>query len=518
MDYSYLFDSEKIYSENIISFYNLFSYNNIHDFINPSITENDFFLYLIYPNNKLVKELMQRDELIRFRFIDFFANNINMIEQRDRKIQEFLMKNDLNYLDSVYTFLKKDLDVPKLNYLKPVIEDIATNKDIYLQYILSQIWYKNSYKIINIEHLTIRLMILYYFNIFMIKERTQELKIESPDYVEFVKLLVKYKSLYNVNQDYTSIIFKTIDDQNISSSRNFENEQEVMDEKRKMILDFFDQLTNPILIDQKVISWFYIFFASYIPKELHNELLYIILGFKKNTIGFVTQIIKSYGKNYSEFTEEEKEDIVESIKNDYIFKQNEIIANEQDIKNYMNNIILLDKYNNTEEKFKLLSGIDENKIKPEKLFFILSYDPLKESWQSIENKINKTEFKFQNLDIEIKRLIQIFNSVQLTDFSKKDINIISSNGRYRLVPFKLIVEKLNTFDNMVRQDLNAFDQDILFYNFLLFLNNFEIVLFNTETTLLNVITKYNTDINTIKQIFHSIYPLKDFYNGYKRFK
>lgn len=518
MDYSYLFESEKIYSENIISFYNLFSYDNILDSLNINISENDFFLYLIYPNHQLVKELMQRDDLIRFRFIDFFTNNVNMIEQRDRKIQEFLLKNDINYLNSIYNFMKKDLDVSKINYLKPTIDDVIANKDIYLQYILSQTWIDNPYKIVNVEYLTIRLMILYYFNIFMIKERTQELKVESPDYVEFVKLLVKYKTLYNISHDYTSIIFRSIKFEESDFSNDDESEQEIMSDKEKMILRFFDQLSNPVLIDQKVISWFYIFFSSYIPSVLHNDLLYIILGFKKNTIGFVTQIIKSYGKDYNEFSEEEKEDIAESIKNDYIFKQNEKIINIQDIRDYMNNIILLHRYNNHDEKFKLLSNINENNIIHERLFFILGYDPLKESWQSIENKIFKTESKFDNISLDIKTLIEIFNSTQLTDFNKKDINIIISNGSYHKISVKLIVENLNRYNNMNRIGGLEFDQDILFYNFLLFLNNFEIVLFNTETTLLNSINKYNTDINTIKQIFHSVYPFKDFYNGYKRLK
>ncbi|QKE44593.1 hypothetical protein Yalta_146 [Yalta virus] len=521
MDYSYLFDSEKIYSENIISFYNLFSKDNIYEFISPRITENNFFLYHVYPNHSVVKQLLERDELMRFRFIDFFENNVNMIEQRDRKIQEFLLKNDINYLNNIHRFLKKDIDVVKLNSLKPVIEDISSNKEIYLYYILSQTWSDDPYKVVNIEYLTIRLLILYYFNIFMIKDRSQKLNIDSPDYIDFLKLLVRYQSLFNINEDFTSIIFRSnIEEQEdvfyFRENENMRN-NEPLDDVKKMILRFFLNLTNPVLINKKVITWFYIFFSSYIPSELHNQLLYIILEFKKNTIGLITQIIKSYNKDYNSFTEEEKMDIAERIQSDYVFKQNEQIANIQDIRNYMNNIFLLANYGN-DSNFSLLTDIDISSLIPERLFFILCYDPLKESWSGVEKKIQQVEYKFRDMDIQIQRLIQIFNSLQMTNFNNKNINIITSDGRYRNVSFFTIVEKLNTFDNMHRVVDIEFDQDILFYNFLLFLNNFEIILFNAENSIIESVAAYNTDINTIKQIFHSIYPQKDFYNGYKRFK
>lgn len=516
MDFSYLFESEKIYSENILSFYNLLTNKNIEELITPQITENDFFLYLIYPNYDIVKHLLKQDELIRFRFIDFFDNNINMIEQRDRKIQEFLIKNDIEHLNVIYNNIKTDLDNQKLNQLKPLIEDIDTNKNMYLQYILSQLWDYDVFNIINIEYLTIRLIILYYFNKFMIMERSNDLNIESPDYIEFIQLLIKYKHLYNVNDDYTTITFRSGQNYEPNAFKDAEAKQHTMDEKEKIILHFFYSLTNPELINQNVISWFYIFFSSFIPNAFHNDILYIILGFKKNTIGFVTQILKSFNKDYNEITEVDKENIIKIIKNDYIFKQNEIVENAKTIKDNINNIILINNYNkNFKNKFQLLTNIDKNEITVERMFFIIDYDPLKESWQSIANKIKKTEMKFQNMDIDIFKLLQIYNSVQLKDFIKKTTNVILPNGQYKQISLKTGTENLNISDH---NNLNLFDINIIFYNLLLFLNNFEIIIFNNKLSLYDSMNKYNTDINTIKQLFQSIYPSKDFYNGYKGFK
>lgn len=501
-DYSYLFDMERIYSQNILSFYKLFNHENVIEALSPKVFENKLFLYLVYPDAKIVKELLSNDGLIRFRFIDFFSENISLIEERQRKIKEFLLNNDIEYLDSVLKFISTDIDIDKLNCLKPAIDDIIANKNLYLQYILSQRYEFQNYIFISVENLSKRLLILYYFNFFFIKHRSTELNIKDPDYIEFTRLLIKHRDIYNINEDFTSIHFK-----------KDVNYTHLEDEKKYALLHFFNSLTiNPVLISKNVITWFYIFFSNYIPKELQNDILYIIFGFKKNTIGFIIDILKSYNKDYYKFTEEEKNDIIESIKSDYIFKKNEDIKNKPDIKNYINNLILL-KNIERESEFKILSDINYTDIQKERFFFILNHDPLKESWASINNQIKSVESKFENMNLSIDVLTKIYNSINFTDFSNKEIDIILSNGHYKKISFELIMNNINNINS-----LELFDKDILFFNFLLFLNNFEIVIFNKETILANIIEKYNTDINKIKQIFLEIFPFKDFYNGYKGFK
>lgn len=500
-DYSYLFDSEKIYSQNILGFYNLFNNENVIECLNPRILENKFFLYLVYPDEKIVKELLLNDELIRFRFIDFFSENVSLIEERQRKIKEFLLTNDIDYLDSVLKYVNTNIDIGKMNSLKYIIEDITSNKELYLQYILSQCFEFRNYIFISIENLSKRLIILYYFNFFFIKNRNTNLNIKDSDYIEFTRLLIKNREIYNINEDFTSIQFK--------KDTDFIH---IEDEKKYLLLQFFHSLTNPILITKNVIAWFYIFFSEYIPKELQNDILYIILGFKKNTLGFIIEILKSYNKDFYKFTEEEKTNVTESITNDYIFKKNENIANKPDIKKYINNLILLDNIKK-EIEFNFLSNIKYSDIKKERFFFILSYNPLKESWSSISNQIKRTESKFENMNITIDLLIKMYNSINFTDFSKKEINIILNTGQYKRISFEVLMNNINNIN-----ELDIFDKDILFFNFLLFLNNFEIVIFNKETILVNIIEKYNTDINKIKNIFLGIRPFKDFYNGYKGFK
>lgn len=496
IDYSYLFDSEKIYSENILSFYDLFNNRNTLDFVNESVLEKKFFLYLVYPNEKLVKQLFQNDELLRFRLIDFFSDNVGLIQERDRKIQEFLLNNDIEYLDSILKFLNNEIDISRLKSLKYLMDDMVINKEIYLQYILSQVWTQEGFKVINIDNLCVRLIILYYFNIFFIEERSTELKIDNPDYIEFTRLLIKHRDMYNINDELTTIVFKS------DKENSF-----MLDRDKYLLLRFFNTLKHPTLITKNVIAWFYIFFSNFISERLHNDILYIILGFKKNTIGFIMNILKSYNKDYYKMSEEEKENIIEDVKNDYIFRENEKIVNQPDIKNYINNLILLENLKKKHETYKLLSDIKLSEIKQTSFFFILSYDPLHDSWQSIINKVRGVESKFENLNIAIKDLIKYYNSIHFKDFDKATLDIINIVGEYKKITKETIIN-----------NLGIFDKDILFYNFICFLNNFEILIFNKEYSLSKIIGKYNIDINKIKNIFQEVYPFREFYNGYKRFE
>lgn len=496
-DYSYLFGSEKVYSENLLSFYNLFNSNNVINLVSDNILENDFFLYLVYPSETIVRQLLLYDDLIRFNLIDLFLNNISLIEQREKKINDFLLNNDIDYLDTILKKINTEIDINKMNSLKPIINDIKTNKDLYLHYILSNsISYPNTYEKINLENLSIRLIIMFYFNHFFIQNRSYNLKIEDPDYTEFSRLLIKYSSLYNINIDYTDIIF-----------RKDERSDILLPPNEYLLLYFINSLTNPTLITRNVISWFYIFFSSYIPDNLHNELLYIIfnMSVKKNTIGLITYILKSFNKEYNKFTEDEKNDVLKQIQNDYIYKEREVIANKINIEDYISNLILLNNLSNNDEKFEILKNNTEM-INKNNLFFILNTDPLVETWSSIGNKIEKIDMKFQNINYSIVELITIYNSITCTDFSKNCHNNININNKY-------VCERLeDIIDN------GLVDKELLFYNFLLFLNNYEILIFDKETSLTKIVRQYNTDINTIRNIFHSISPNKDFYNGYKEFK
>lgn len=498
-DYSYLFQSEKIYSENILSFYNFFYKENPLEYINNSVLENPFFLYLVYPSEKIIKELFYKNDLLRFRFIDFFTENLDLIDQREIKINNFLKNNDIAHIENIFSKIKTDIDIKYMNEIKYLIDDVVENKEMYLNWLINKtfkIYFSRSF--INIKLLSVRLLILYYFNKFFIKERSYQLKTDDPDYIEFTRLLIKYRDFYSINLDYTSIKFKNDD----TPTPNLTT-------KEYLLMRFFDSLRNPSLIDRKIITWFYIFFSDDIPNEIQNDILYIILGsnVKKNTIGLIMQILKAYNKDYSELSEEEKEDIIKNIKNDYVFKQSEFPSNFN-YDDYINNILLIKKLSDNNENYEFLKNINYDDIENNNLFFILHCDPLEETWSSIKNKILKIETKFNNLNLPVEKLIKIYNSITYTDINKKEINVIKKDGEYVLEDIGILLES----------SPSLFDGNILFYNFILFLNNYEILLLNNKTDVINNIKSYNTNIETLKNIFKSIKPNKDFYNGYQRFK
>lgn len=498
-DYSYLFQSEKIYSENILSFYNFFYKENPLEYINNSVLEKPFFLYLVYPSEKIIKELFYKNDLIRFRFIDFFTENLDLVEQREIKINNFLKNNDIEHIENIFSKIKTDIDIKYMNEIKYLIDDVVENKEIYLNWIINKTFQiVFSEHLIDIKSLSARLLILFYFNKFFIKERSYQLKIDDPDYIEFTRLLIKYKDLYNINLKYTNVKFKddTVTTSNIAS-------------KEYLLMCFFNSLKNPSLIDRKTITWFYIFFSNYIPIEIQNDILYIILGsdVKKNTIGLIMEILKAHDKDYSELNEEEKEDIIKNIKSDYVFKQSEFPSNFN-YSDYIDNVLLIKKLSGNNQRYEFLKNINYDDIEKNNLFFILYCDPLEETWNSIKNKILKIETKFNNLNLSDEKLIKIYNSVTYTDLNKKEINVIKRNGEYVLGDIETLLESFPSL----------FDKNILFYNFILFLNNYEILLLNNKVGITSNIKSYNTNIETLKNIFKSIKPNKDFCNGYQRFK
>lgn len=482
--------NENINNTNFHSIYKILKNESVVKSLPKTIYYSDYFLENFYVFEDLILRLLKRDPLFRYRLIDFFKDNYVNITEKREIIKKF-HKQNIGLYSKIMEFCKDDTDISD-NTLS-VYNDIDVNMDLFRSYIFSSLWKPNYFIHIDIQKLSNRLLLLYYFNLYIIKNRSNELKIEDENYVEFLKFLTKNKNEYFINKEFNNIIF-----------RKDLKKQDYCIENGD-VLYYFNDCKHPSMVNKNVITWFFIIFNKSIPRELYNDFLYIILGFKKNTIGAVVNLMKKLGKPIIDITEKEKEEISKVIKNNYVFRENDEIENPPDIHMYINNVILLNKKTDVVDLFLLIPDV----FVKENFFFIQEKDPLKTTKEELEFFIKETCRKFEKTNISLKNLAKIHNALMFKKIEDCSQPMIMENGTLiNLWLSKLVNEEYD------KEYTKMIDKKCLFYTMLKNLFNFEILLPNFKD--IDSVNNYFRDVNYFKEIFEKLNKKISFYNGYKK--
>lgn len=487
-----ILENKNINNTNFFSIYKFLNDKNVSNNIPKYLYNDNYFLENFYIFDNLINTLIKRDSLFRYRLIDFFKEDEANINEKKKRIEK-IYKLDINFYKQILNFSEKSFEIEE--GLISLYNEFEVNKDLTRNYLFSKLWKPNYFIYIDIVKLSNRLLLLYYFNFYILKNRTNDLKIEDENYVEFLKLLSRNKNDYFINKEFNNIIFRP------------DLKKKELEIENSEILYFFNDFKNPVNVNKNVISWFFIIFQNVIPLELHNEFLYIMFGFKKNTIGIVMNLLRKLGKKINRVTEKEKENIISTIKNNYVFRENDNIENMPEIENYINNIILLYKKKEDIDLFPRLL----NPGSKDNFFFIQEKNPLISTVDEINFFVQETNKKFIHKNMSLIEIRKIFNTICFNDFENDSVPIVIENGSIINLSLQKIINK-----NYAINYENNIDKKCLFYTFLKNLFNYEILLANINS--LSSIDNYFRDINHFVNLFEKNNKTISFYNGYQKFK
>lgn len=452
--YDYLF------RENQLNFNNKFElYYAVkdHDFLNnisDLSLKNNSILELVLTNDEMLEYVFKRDPLYIYKIIDFFNNNENFINKKQNNIKMFLNENNLELLEFIY----KNQVVDNYNREKANIsKNIILNRDFFFTFIFNQIWIKNldNFYISNndFEVMSKQILILYYYNMFYNKERIDQIQFDNELYQDFLKLLIKYKSVYILlNNDM--LILKTIE------KKNYNN-------PNKLKLFFYFCITNH-LVNKNLLTWFFVLFYDNIPKYLHNDYYYIILNINRNILGVISKILKYANIDFYKYDEIKFNELIKNISenNDYLYRLNEDLKFNNDI-NYSsitNNILLIQKLQQLyDQPYIFLYDIDLKQLDITKYHMFLLLSPLENAWKTSIYDINTQCLGIINNkeallnDDSLLNLIKIYNSTICVNF-KGTCNFLTPFG---------IKKIFNIEKNMILPDFdfNLFDKEIFFYKY-----------------------------------------------------
>jgi hypothetical protein len=476
-EYNYLFDSKQLNYNNIILLHELLQNIIENDkILNNMSIKSDSFLEFILPYKQILEKIYLKDSLYIYNIIDFYKNNEDIIEKKKNFIKEFLNENNLNLI----TFLlRNSIDDNNNNELLSIHKGIIINKEYYFARLFNQIWLNNfkNFEISNINLILMakQVLILYYFNEFYNIDKIDQTMFNNDLYQDFLKVLVKYKLVYNdINE--TDINLKT-----------FEEVPTINENKIKLFYKFC--LDNK-LMNKNLLTWFFIIFHKELPKYLYNDFYYIILEIKHNILEVISKILLYVGIDFYKYNKIKFNELIKNISDnhDYLGKiyENLKFDNTLDYENITNNIYLIKKiYEIQEDIYTFLYDLELEKLELDQYYMFIITSPLDNSWNSNLYSID------YNITENFMQLLKIYNSIECKNFS----------GNCMFLTLSGIKRIKNIEKELIDQiDLNFFDKYILFINIIKYLSNFEIIPYNKEIIL------FDYSLNNIIKDYLSIFP------------
>lgn len=492
--YDYLFKENKLNFNNKFDLYYAIKDDNFLDNVSQFSLNKNSILELILTNENLLESVFKKDPLYIYKIIDFFNNNENYISKKQNNMKMFINENNLELLEIIYkNHVVDNYNIEKENISKNII----LNKDLYFTFIFNQIWINNLEQFYisskDFEIISKQMLIVYYYNMFYNKEKIDQIQFDNELYQDFLKLLIKYKSVYILlNND--SLILKTI-------------EKKFYNNENKLKLFFYFCISNH-LVNKNLLTWFFVLFYDNIPKYLHNDYYYIILNINKNILGVISKILKYANIDFYKYDEMKFNELIINISenNDYLYRLNEDLKFNNDI-NYAsitNNILLIQKLQQLyDQPYLFLSDINLKQLDINKYHMFLLLSPLENSWKTsiydIDTKCQNIVNKFEpelNED-SLLNLIKIYNSSICVNF-KGTCNFLTPFG---------IKTIFNIEKNMILADFdfNLFDKEILFINIINYFNIYEIIPIFTKN-IQYIIDSYVFSLKKYIDIYINIFP------------
>lgn len=492
--YDYLFKENQLNYNNKFDLYYALNDSSFLDNISDFSLKKNSILELIITNENLLESVFKKDSLYIYKIIDFFNNNVNYISKKQNNIKMFLNENNLELLEIIYkNHVVDNYNIEKENISKNII----LNKDFYFTFIFNQIWIKNLENFYisskDFEIIAKQMLIVYYYNMFYNKDKIDQIQFDNELYQDFLKLLIKYKSVYILlNND--SLILKTI-------------EKKFYNNENKLKLFFYFCISNH-LVNKNLLTWFFVLFYDNIPKYLHNDYYYIILNINKNLLGVISKILKYANIDFYKYDEMKFNELIINISenNDYLYRLNEDLNFNNDI-NYAsitNNILLIQKLQQLyDQPYVFLSDINIKQLDINKYHMFLLLSPLENSWKTsiydintkCQNIVNKFEEDLN--EDSLLNLIKIYNSSICVDF-KGTCNFLTPFG---------VKTVFNIEKNMILTDFDfsIFDKEIFFINIINYFNIYEIIpIF--KKNIQSIIDSYIFTLKKYIDIYINIFP------------
>lgn len=460
MNYNFLFKNNSLnYNDNIELYELLNKISKEEDILNDIKIKSDAFLELILPYEELLEKIFKYDSLYIYNIIDYFKNNQDVIDKKKNYIKELLNENNLTLLNY---FLEDSIDDSSEYEKKNIYKDIILNKQFYFSVLFNNIWLNNlkSFVISN-NNLTLmakQILIVYYHNEFYSKNKIDQTMFDNDTYLDFLKLIVKYKHVYiDINNE--DVILKKIDKLYISEESG-----------NNMLRIFFNFCLDNKYINKNLLSWFFVLFYKDIPKYLYNDFYYIIIGINHNVLGIISKILNYIGIDFYKYDKNKFDELVKNIvdNNDYLSKiyENLKFDNSIDLTDITNNIYLIKKmYEIQQDIYIFLSDIELNKLNMNQYYIFILTSPLDNAW-------NTNIYITNNYITFTPDLINIYNSVESRNFTGNCTFITNEN----------IVRIKNIEKNLYNNNI-LFDKYINFLNVIAYLSNFEILPFNKSIIL-----------------------------------
>lgn len=439
-DYSYLFESEEElnYSEedNVILLFQALNDEKFLEKIDKTTYSYYNFLLFILPFKNYITKVFKYNSLIYYNYIDLFQTQSNLIEFQINKRIDFLKQDNYKKIerlwDTIIPIIDMEESIENMFNDKELINDINLNENEYFHFLVNQIWlnsknvdltpFSQSY-FIDINLLAKKILLYYYYQKYYICNLKNLLNNEKENN-EFLKLLVKFRNIY-ISDKPTNIFFKK--EVNLTESEKQEQDKYQklyiqMNDKEQNMLKFINFLVENNYININIIQWFYVLFSKYIPEELNQHFLILLLKLDNGTLNFIFLVLQELDIDFFKLDIKDYEEFIKTVEANYDKIYNIQTSNyfeEIDFKQIINNMFFLTKLkdmsNNPELTYKFLS-LDIEKLSLDQFFFICDNSPLTVSNESILYKQDNRSKKYNSLmkKHSLKKLINAYNSVTIT--------------------------------------------------------------------------------------------------------